>query len=225
MKVLRTKAIVLRRTSYGEADRVIQLVTPEYGKLSVIARGVRRPKSKLAAGIELFSRADVTVAIGKRELATLTGVRAEKMYRHIIEDYDRLQFAYEVLKQIARATETLDEPAFFELCDQALASLDNKKIDLRIVRAWFWLQLAILLGVGMNLETDGNGMRLVEDANYDFDEQQQVFVYQEQGKFDSRHIKLLRLLSAQHPHIVQQVKGIEELIHDCVWLAEHSLAH
>ena len=53
-KDLRTKAIVLRRTDYGEADRILQLLTPS-GKRSVIARGVRKEKSKLAGGIELFS--------------------------------------------------------------------------------------------------------------------------------------------------------------------------
>ena len=59
-KDLRTKAIVLRRTDYGEADRILQLLTPS-GKRSVIARGVRKEKSKLAGGIELFSVSDVLI--------------------------------------------------------------------------------------------------------------------------------------------------------------------
>ena len=46
----RTQAIVLRRTNYGEADRILQLLTPE-GKKSVMAKGVRKEKSKLAGGI------------------------------------------------------------------------------------------------------------------------------------------------------------------------------
>lgn len=50
---LRTQAIVLRRTNYGESDRILNLLTPE-GKVSVIARGVRKEKSRLAGSIELF---------------------------------------------------------------------------------------------------------------------------------------------------------------------------
>lgn len=50
---LHTRAIVLRRTNYGETDRILNLLTPE-GKKSVLAKGVRREKSKLAGGIELF---------------------------------------------------------------------------------------------------------------------------------------------------------------------------
>ena len=45
---LRTKAIVLRRTDYGEADRILNLITPQ-GKIAVIAKGVRKEKSKLSA--------------------------------------------------------------------------------------------------------------------------------------------------------------------------------
>ena len=49
----RLRAIVLRRTNYGEADRILQLLTPK-GKRSVMAKGVRRERSKLAGGIELL---------------------------------------------------------------------------------------------------------------------------------------------------------------------------
>ena len=70
MKTIRTKAIVIRRTNYGEADRILQLLTPDYGKVSVMARGVRREKSKLAGGIELFAqlrRRDDVVRLGVRD--------------------------------------------------------------------------------------------------------------------------------------------------------------
>ena len=71
---LRTEAIVLRRTDYGEADRILQLLTPE-GKKSVVAKGVRREKSKLAGGIELFSVSEVVIHEGKGELGILTGAK------------------------------------------------------------------------------------------------------------------------------------------------------
>ena len=57
---LRTQAIILRRTNYGESDRILTLLTPE-GKFSVLARGARKEKSRLAGGIELFSVSDVTI--------------------------------------------------------------------------------------------------------------------------------------------------------------------
>lgn len=225
MKNIRTKAIVLRRTNYGEADRILQLLTPEYGKLSIMARGVRREKSKLAGGIELFATCDVTVTSGKGELGILTGSRLTKFYGSILADYDRLTFGYETIKQVSRAADAIDEPAFYDLLEQAFGYLHTEAIDLRFVRIWFWLQLSILLGNGLNLATDDAGMKLVEGAKYNFDETQSVFAFRENGRFSTDHIKLLRLMSAQSPDVAAKVQGIDVLLDDCLWLAERSFAH
>ena len=225
MTPIRTKAIVLRRTNYGEADRILQLLTPEHGKLSVIAKGARREKSKLAGGIELFAVCDVSIVPGKGEMGTLTGARLDTFFAHILDNYERLQLGYEAIKQIIRIADTVNEPAFFELLRVTFESLNDSEINDRVIDAWFWLQLAILMGVGMNLSTDVNGMKLVEESRYNFDEAESAFVYSENGRFTTEHIKLMRILSAQQPRVAQQVRGIEELIADCVWLAQHAFSH
>ena len=74
MKTIRTRAIVLRRTNFGEADRILQLLTPE-GRRSVMAKGVRREKSKLAGGIELFAITDVVLGEGRGDLGILTSAQ------------------------------------------------------------------------------------------------------------------------------------------------------
>ena len=66
----RTKAIVLRRTNYGEADRILQFLTP-LGRQGALARGVRREKSRLAGGIELFAISDIVITEGRGELGLL----------------------------------------------------------------------------------------------------------------------------------------------------------
>ena len=71
---LRTRAIVLRRTNYGESDRILNLLTPE-GKVAVLAKGVRKEKSRLAGGIELFSISDVVIHQGRSNLGILTGAK------------------------------------------------------------------------------------------------------------------------------------------------------
>ncbi len=225
MSTVRTKAIILRRTNYGEADRILQLITPTDGKISVIARGVRREKSRLAGGVELFARSDVTIHQGKGDLSVLTGARLEKFYSSILQDYERLQFGYEAIKQIAKAAESLDEPAFFTLLDETFAALDDKQIILVATKTWFWLQLGILLGIGLNLATDDKGMKLVEGAMYNFDEMDGVFVFHPAGRFTSDHIRLLRLLSAQSPKVAGNVQGLDKLIDDCLWVAERAVAH
>lgn len=225
MKTVRTKAIVLRRTNYGEADRILQLLTPENGIMSVMAKAVRKEKSRLAGGIELFARCDVTIGTGRGDLGILTAARLDIFYSHIMTDYDRLQFGYDAIKQVTKAATTIDEPAFFDLLEQTFVSLNDPKVDVRLTKAWFWLQLAILLGVGMNLATDTNGMKLVEDASYNFSEADHGFIFSEKGTFNSSHIKLLRILSAQAPKVASHVSGADDLINDCLWIAERAVAH
>jgi len=55
-----TTGLVLSRTDFGEADRIITVLTPDHGKLRLMAKGVRRMKSKLAGGIDLFTVSDLT---------------------------------------------------------------------------------------------------------------------------------------------------------------------
>ena len=108
----RLKAIVLRRTNYAEADRVLQLLTPK-GRRSVIAKGVRRERSKLAGGIELLAICDVVIRSGRGDLGLLTSARLAAFYRHILEDYERMQFAYAAMKLVSTASKNIDEPEWY----------------------------------------------------------------------------------------------------------------
>lgn len=217
---LRTDAIVLRRTNYGEADRIVQVITPGDGKISLIARGVRKEKSKLASGIELFAICDLVLHVGKGELATLTGAKTKQIFDNIIIDYNRLQFAYEVIRQISNASENLDEPDFYELLKDVFATLNESTIKLKIIQTWFYLRLARLLGNELNTATDNNGMKLVEGSNYRFDRTEQVFVFDENGDYTSEHIKILRLMIYNQPEIIAKIGDIDEYIDECLLLAQ-----
>lgn len=224
MKPVRTKAIVLRRTNYGEADRVLQLLTPEQGKLAVMAKGVRREKSRLAGGIELFAVSDVVLAPGKGEIWTLTGAKMDIFFARIMADYERMQFGYTAIKQLSRLSEQVTDPVFFELLLETFAALNDQTISLHITMTWFWLQLGILEGQGMNLATDINGMKLVEGKNYTFDLEAMAFSFNNDGDFTTEHIKLLRLLSAQPPKVAARVKNITPLVAQCWRLTEAAIA-
>jgi DNA repair protein RecO (recombination protein O) len=69
---LKTEAIVLRGIRYGEADRVLHLYTPERGRVSAIAKGVRRAKSRFGGRLEPFFRLNLVLYQGKSELLTVT---------------------------------------------------------------------------------------------------------------------------------------------------------
>ncbi len=213
MKQQVTDAIVLRRVNYGEADRIVTFLTPNAGKLALVARGVRRPKSKLAGGIELLSISSVTYAGGRSGLGTLVSARLEKHFSKILTDLPRVQLGYELLQTMDKITEDQPEPEYFTLLATALAALDVTTIPLPLVRVWFTAQLLKLAGLTPNLVTDTEGQRLDAAQTYNFDYDNVCFTAG--GEFSSSHIKVLRLLfSDTSPGVIGKVQGIEQLAGD-----------
>jgi DNA repair protein RecO (recombination protein O) len=223
MKSVRTRAIVLRRTNYGEADRILQLLTPS-GKRSVMAKGVRREKSRLAGGIELFAIRDVVIGEGRGELGILTSARLVQFYRHIMEDYDRMQFAYTAIKLVTRASEMVDEPEWYDVLAEVLMALDAPSIQLAMIQTWFYVRHAALLGHELSLWHDTAGQKLSADASYRYDEAEQGLRSVNGGELGAEHIKLLRLIATRPLKILAQIGGIESILPDCLSVARQHAA-
>lgn len=222
MSTIRTRAIVLRRTNYGEADRILHLLTPE-GKRSVMAKGVRREKSRLAGGIELFAVSDIVITSGKGDLGILTSARLIQFYNHILDDYDSMQFAYEAMKQVGKASEMMDEPEWYDVLSEVLMALDVRSIPLQLVQTWFYLHYAELLGHGLSLTADVNGEPLQADLRYAYDVSEKGLRESRSGELTADHIKLMRLISAKSLKVLAQIGGIELILSDC-WLVSRQHA-
>lgn len=216
MSVERTRAIVLRRTNYGEADRILRLLTP-LGQRSVMAKGVRREKSKLAGGIELFAISDVVINTGKGDLGILTSTQLVHFYRHILEDYDRLQFGYEAINLVSRASESIDEPEWYGVLSEVYMGLDAMSIPLQLTQSWFYLHYAELTGYELNLSVDVSGQPLSSDKTYMYDINERGLRRADQGEISADHIKLLRILMTKPIESVAQIGDIASVLPD-VWL-------
>lgn len=209
MKQLLTTGIVLSRTDFGEADRIITVLTPEYGKLRLMAKGVRKAKSKLAGGIELFSVSQITFLKGRGEIGTLVSTRLQTHYGNIVKDIDRTQAGYELIKMLNRATEDHPESEYFDLLKSIFESLDDDTIDLELIKLWFQAQMLKLSGHSPNLTSDTSGQKLAAEAKYSFDYDSMAFNFQPQGLLTSEHIKTLRLLFSNHtPTTLSRVQGL-----------------
>lgn len=210
MNRVNTQAIVLSRTDYGEADRILTFLTPDQGKVSAIAKGVRKQKSKLAGGIELFSVSEISYIIGRRDISTLISSRLIKHYGNIVKDLDRTNAAYEATKTINKATEDNPEQAYFDLLTTALESLDDSSIDLGIIQSWFPAQLLRLGGHTPNLRTQHGGQKLEAGQTYNFNFDNMSFESGETVGADQ--IKFLRLLfSENQPKTLQKISRAGEL--------------
>jgi DNA repair protein RecO (recombination protein O) len=213
MKSLVTQGIVLRRTNFGEADRILTVLTPNHGKIRLVAKGVRRIKSKLAGGIELLTVNDLTYMPGKSELGTLISSRLLTNFGNIITDVNRTMYAYEVLKLIDSATEDSPEPDYFHLLGQALEGINEPSLSLNWVRTWLYLQLLVLNGHAPNLQTNPSGQPLDSKAQFTFSFEDMAFVEHDAGVFDARAVKLLRLsCRVASPLALGQVAGANDLL-------------
>lgn len=205
-----TTGIILGRTDFGEADRIITVLTPDHGKLRLMAKGVRRVKSKLAGGIELFSTSNITFIEGRGDIGTLISSRLIKHYGKIVSDITRVQLGYDLLKQLNKNTADHPEDEYYHLLENAFAALDDTAISTDLINAWFRAQLLRLAGHTPNLATDTNGDNLDAQSIYNFDSEAMTFSPHSKGRFNANHIKTLRLLFSQHqPTELAKVQGME----------------
>ena len=193
---LRTRALVLHRTNYGETDRILNLLTPE-GKQTVIARGVRKSKSRLAGGIELFTLTEVVIHQGRGDFGILTSAKMLQFYQLLLSDFSRMELAGQFLKQLNRITEQTTTPEYFSLLTQALTGL-NSHYRLELVQIWFQLNLARISGEEINLIRDIKGEELKPECNYFWDSTEAALCASPQGNISAREIKLARFLLS-HP--------------------------
>src|SRR5262245_10066057 len=99
----RTQAIILKRRDFGEADRVVTILTPNHGKLDVVAKGARKPTSHKTGHVELFTRADMLIHHG-RGLDIIAQVEMVAPYMALREDLSRgayASYAAELLDRFA----------------------------------------------------------------------------------------------------------------------------
>lgn len=204
----KTLAIVLRRTDFGEADRIVNLLTPN-GKQVAIVRGVRKPKSKLAGGIEFFSLNEAVLIEGKSEMKTLSSARMCEFFGEILKDFERTDFAYQTIKKVSNLCEHIESAEFFEILLTIFRSLNNYDIDLNLIKKWFNLKVAEFSGDEINLESDKNGNPLQADLNYSFDFYDRVFLEDANGEFCANDIKFLRLMVSSEPKIISKIKGCD----------------
>jgi DNA repair protein RecO (recombination protein O) len=213
MNQLTTQGIILSRTDFGEADRIITVLTADQGKLRLMAKGVRKIKSKLAGGIELFSVSDLTYIKGRGEVGTLISSRLVKHYGHIVRDINRVQLGYELIKLLNKITEDQPEATYFDLLEQTFKALDDHQINLDLITLWFAAQLLKFGGHQPNLQTDTTGNKLQPDQKYSFDFDHMSLATNKNGNLTAADIKFLRLMfSATAPKTLNQIQNLSELM-------------
>jgi DNA repair protein RecO (recombination protein O) len=144
-RLYRTDAIILRRSDFGEADRLLTVYTPERGKLRLLAKGVRKTTSRKAGHVELFMLTNLLIAQG-RTWDIISQAEIVEAYRGLREDLDKTGHTYYTAELLDRFTEEHDpNRPLFELLALTLAHLEHID-DPFIILRYFELHLLSLTG-------------------------------------------------------------------------------
>ncbi len=209
-KDLRTHAIVLRRTNYGESDRILNLLTPE-GKIAVLARGVRKEKSRLAGSIELFSTIDITVHQGHSDLGILTSAKMQRFYAKIMQNLASVELASQCLRWAEKLAEQTDNPEYYQIIEQVFLGLEQN-LNLELIKFWCQLQLLQAMGESINLNCDVHGATLRADETYFWDSSEKALFTHPQGNINVSGIKVARICLQKPLATVSRIQHIETIL-------------
>jgi DNA repair protein RecO (recombination protein O) len=149
-RLYRTEAIVLHGIDFKEADRILTLFTREQGKISVIAKGIRKPTSRLGYGLDHLSQVRIMLAHG-RTLDTVTSVELLDGHLGLAGNIRAYAYASHLAELVNRLTQERQENRrVYELLAGALKVLSDG-VETFAVARYFEMSLFSLLGYRIEL--------------------------------------------------------------------------
>ena len=208
-------AFVLHRRDYRDTSQIIELFTLNHGRISVVAKGCKRPKSPLKTSLQMFQPLLVNWQ-GKHELMTLTHAELDKPFSTINGKY--LAWAFYINELLYRLLQKHEPyPNIFQHYQLLIHNIINKKVveaDLRL----FEHDVLTRMGYGLHLKSDENNFPL-EPSTYYFLEPAQSPI--KTTFSDGKHIYLGEDLSALAEHRMvspEHLKAAKRLL-------RHALQH
>ena len=166
MRVMLQPAYVLHRRYYRETSLLLELFTPEFGRVGVVARGARSPRSPQAGLLQPFRPLLVSWA-GRGELFTLAGVESAGLASRLA---GRSLFNAYYLNELLLRLLQREDPhgALFHAYGETLHGVDDPSLEQRVLRL-FEKRLLQELGYGLALDRDAaTGRPIQADACYDY---------------------------------------------------------
>lgn len=144
-RTYQTTAIVIKKTKLAEADRILTLYTPNMGKIQAVAKGVRRPKSKMAGHLELLTHSRVTLARG-RNLDIITGSQTIDSFLPLKTDLMLASYGLYVIELVNQFTaDQAEDEALFRLLLETLGGLCTTD-DHNLLLRYFEIELTDMAG-------------------------------------------------------------------------------
>lgn len=140
-----SEGIVLTRRNFGEADRILVLYTKNQGRISLLAKGIRRPKSKKSGHVEVFNKIKFQ-AVSGHGLDIITEAEVIEDFSEIRTSLKKISLAYYLMEVVGRITHEGEENVnVYNLLLHSLEKLKTTKM-LKKLRLQFITNILIILG-------------------------------------------------------------------------------
>jgi DNA repair protein RecO (recombination protein O) len=162
--MIKVEAIVLRTVDYGESHKILTLLTAEMGKIAVLARGAKKPRSDLNAISQPFTYGSYLLLIGQKGMGTIVQAELVDSYRLIREELYRATYASYVVEMADRFTEEREpSPAVFLLLLTLLKYMTEDK-DPEVLARICEVKMLDLAGIRPELFHCAHCFKEVDDA-------------------------------------------------------------
>lgn len=140
-----SEGFVLARRNFGEADRIIDIYSKEKGKISLIAKGVRRTGSRKRGHIEIFSKVNFQAVNGKG-MGILTEAELVDGYKEIRKSMKKFSLAYYFVEVIGKITHEGEQNyELYNFLSSMFEKLKSSK-HLKELRSYFVADMLKILG-------------------------------------------------------------------------------
>lgn len=153
MKKYNTEAIVLKNLNYGDAHKIYTLMTRDFGKISAVARGVRKISSRRAGNLDTLNKIVVSITENKDGYRNIQEVKTLKSNKKVKEKLDTSANGF-YLADLVQVFVDFDHEnnEVYELLDQTLDLLERNHLPISVVVNFFEIQLMKILGYEMALK-------------------------------------------------------------------------
>lgn len=125
MNSYRTEGVILKRTNFGEADKILTVFSKHFGKISIIAKGIRKTSSRKGGNLELFNQVKIFLAKGKN-LDIVTEVELINPFKSWRKDLKKVAVAYRLCELADKLTaEKVESEEVYEILVNYLSSLSS----------------------------------------------------------------------------------------------------
>ena len=151
-RTIRSVAVLVRRVDYGEADRIVTLLTESHGLVALMARGARKSTKRFAGALEPFGVIDAELSLGRGEVGRLVGARLVRGFPALLKSLSAMEQLGRALELVRVATPPRESDADLIATVIRLFEVVQEGAEPQAARAAFELRYLSLLGLSPRVE-------------------------------------------------------------------------